>query len=202
MRRLCACWPDRASSQPANLRPYNATEARAVLEIAHRWQRKMLESRGTRFVFPSDEFYLLAGHPLPPEEAYEGFPMLENGVGMVRDFLSEGLPSLPKAVPYNPRDYRHGNVVRAGARVGARAVAGVRGLDIEVRVIPNVSFGEPTTVAGLLTGRCFLDGVQPAEADLLMVSPSTLRYGTETMLDEITLTDFVPTPENGRAGWW
>jgi NifB/MoaA-like Fe-S oxidoreductase len=58
-----------------------------------------------------------------------------------------------------------------------------------VRVIPNISFGEPTTVAGLLTGRCFLAGVQPAEADLLMVSPSTLRYGTETMLDEITLSD-------------
>jgi putative radical SAM enzyme (TIGR03279 family) len=172
-----------------DLRPYNATEARAVLEIAQRWQRKMLEERGTRFVFPSDEFYLLAGHPLPPEEAYEGFPMLENGVGMVRDFLSEGLPSLPKAVPATRVIIGTGPLFAPVLELALEPMRAIRGLDVEVRVIPNISFGEPTTVAGLLTGRCFLAGVKPAEADLLMVSPSTLRYGTEIMLDEITLTD-------------
>ena len=172
-----------------DLRPYNAAEARAVLEIAHRWQRKMLEARGTRFVFPSDEFYLLAGHPLPPEEAYEGFPMLENGVGMVRDFLSEGLPPLPKAVPATRVILGTGPLFAPVLDLALEPLRAVRGLELEVRVIPNISFGEPTTVAGLLTGRCFLAGVQPGEADLLMVSPSTLRYGTQTMLDEITLSD-------------
>jgi putative radical SAM enzyme (TIGR03279 family) len=172
-----------------DLRPYNPAEARAVLEIAHRWQRNMLEARGTRFVFPSDEFYLLAGHPLPPEEAYEGFPMLENGVGMVRDFLSEGLPPLPKAVPATRVIIGTGTLFAPVLELALEPLRAVRGLDLEVRLIPNVSFGEPTTVAGLLTGRCFLEGVKPAEADLLMVSPSTLRYGTEIMLDEITLSD-------------
>ena len=175
-----------------DLRPYNAAEARAVLEIAHRWQRKMLEERGTRFIFPSDEFYLLAGHPLPPEEAYEGFPMLENGVGMVRDFLSEGmptLPALPKVVPTTKVIIGTGPLFAPVLELALEPLRAVRGLDVEVRVIPNISFGEPTTVAGLLTGRCFLAGVKPGEADLLMVSPSTLRYGTEIMLDEITLTD-------------
>jgi NifB/MoaA-like Fe-S oxidoreductase len=157
-----------------DLRPYNAAEARAVLEIAQRWQRKMLEERGTRFVFPSDEFYLLAGHPLPPEEAYEGFPMLENGVGMVRDFLSEGLPSLPKAVPATRVIIGTGPLFAPVLDLALEPMRAIRGLDVEVRV---------------LTGRCFLAGVKPAEADLLMVSPSTLRYGTEIMLDEITLTD-------------
>jgi putative radical SAM enzyme (TIGR03279 family) len=187
-----ACVPVGLTGHRRNLpelRPYNAAEARAVLEIAHRWQRKMLEARGTRFVFPSDEFYLLAGHPLPPEEAYEGFPMLENGVGMVRDFLSEGLPPLPKAVPATRVIIGTGTLFAPVLKLALEPLRAVRGLDLEVRVIPNVSFGEPTTVAGLLTGRCFLEGVKPAEADLLMVSPSTLRYGTEIMLDEITLTD-------------
>jgi putative radical SAM enzyme (TIGR03279 family) len=172
-----------------DLRPYNAAEARAVLEIAQRWQRKMLEARGTRFVFPSDEFYLLAGEPLPPEEAYEGFPMLENGVGMVRDFLSEGLPVLPKSVPATRVVIGTGPLFAPVLDLALEPLRAVHGLQVEVRVIPNISFGEPTTVAGLLTGRCFLAGVKPAEADLLMVSPSTLRYGTEIMLDEITLSD-------------
>ena len=184
-----------------DLRPYNRAEARAVLEIAHRWQRNMLEERGTRFVFPSDEFYLLAGHPLPPEEAYEGFPMLENGVGMVRDFLSEGLPPLPKAVPATRVILGTGPLFAPVLDLALEPMRSIRGLELEVRVIPNVSFGEPTTVAGLLTGRCFLEGVQPAEADLLMVSPSTLRYGTETMLDEITLSDLRERLEmNVRSG--
>ena len=172
-----------------DLRPYNSAEARAVLEIAHRWQRKMLEARGTRFVFPSDEFYLLAGYPLPPEEAYEGFPMLENGVGMVRDFLSEGLPLLPKAVSATRVILGTGPLFAPVLDLALEPMRSIKGLELEVRVIPNISFGEPTTVAGLLTGRCFLAGVQPGEADLLMVSPSTLRYGTETMLDEITLSE-------------
>jgi putative radical SAM enzyme (TIGR03279 family) len=187
-----ACVPVGLTGHRRNLpelRPYNPAEARAVLEIAHRWQRKMLEERGTRFVFPSDEFYLLAGYPLPPEEAYEGFPMLENGVGMVRDFLSEGLPPLPKAVPATRVILGTGPLFAPVLDLALEPMRAIRGLELEVRVIPNVSFGEPTTVAGLLTGRCFLAGVQPGEADLLMVSPSTLRYGTEIMLDEITLSD-------------
>lgn len=44
---------------------------------------------GTRFVFPSDEFYCLSGRPLPPDEAYEGYPQIENGVGILRQFETD-----------------------------------------------------------------------------------------------------------------
>ena len=156
---------------------------------AHKWQKKLLEERGTRFIFPSDEFYILAGYPLPPEEAYEGYPMLENGVGMVRDFLSEPLPELPLSVPETKVILGTGTLFAPVLEMAVEPLRAVRGLEIEVRAVQNRTFGEPTTVAGLLTGRCFLHGVKPAEADLLIVSPSTLRYGTETMLDEVTLTE-------------
>lgn len=42
-------------------------------------------------------------------------------------------------------------------------------------------------MAGLLTGRCFRHAVQPGEADLLIVPPTTLRYGTELMIDDTSL---------------
>ena len=45
----------------APLRPFAPEEARAVLAIADRWREKCLREADTRFVFPSDEFYLLAG---------------------------------------------------------------------------------------------------------------------------------------------
>jgi putative radical SAM enzyme (TIGR03279 family) len=172
-----------------NLRPFNKEEARDVLNRAHVWQKKMLEERGTRFIFPSDEFYILAGYPLPPEEAYEGYPMLENGVGMVRDFLSEPLPELPASVPATKVILGTGTLFAPVLELAVEPLRAIKGLEIEVRAINNKTFGEPTTVAGLLTGRCFLHGIKPAEADLLLVSPSTLRYGTETMLDEVTLSE-------------
>jgi putative radical SAM enzyme (TIGR03279 family) len=171
------------------LRPYTAPEARDVLRIAHKWQKKLLEERGTRFIFPSDEFYILAGEPLPPEEAYEGFPMLENGVGMVRDFLSGSLPPLPKAVPYTRVILASGSLFAPILELALEPLRAVKGLHLEVRPLENKTFGAVTTVAGLLTGRCFLENIQPAEADVLLVSPSVLRYGTELLLDDISLTD-------------
>src|SRR5690606_24667391 len=60
---------------------------------------------------------------------------------------------------------------------------------LEVRALTNRTFGDVTTVAGLLAGRDVLAGVAPEEADLVLLSPNMLKYGTETMLDDRTLDD-------------
>ncbi|SMB89594.1 putative radical SAM enzyme, TIGR03279 family [Deinococcus hopiensis KR-140] len=174
-----------------DVRTFSREEAQDTLKRLNVWRRQFLAERGTRFVFPSDELYLLAGEPLPAEEEYEGFPMLENGVGMIRDFLNEGLPdNLPAALPL-PRKVILGTGLLFAESLN-RAVEPLReieGLDIEVRAVENKTFGRVTTVAGLLTGRCFRHAVKPGEADLLIVPPTTLRYGTELMLDDTSLSE-------------
>ncbi|SEJ81733.1 putative radical SAM enzyme, TIGR03279 family [Deinococcus reticulitermitis] len=173
-----------------DVRTFTREDAQDTLARLNVWRRKFLTERGTRFVFPSDELYLLAGEPLPTEEEYEGFPMLENGVGMIRDFLTEGLPELPAALPA-PRRVILGTGLLFAESLD-RAVEPLRqigGLEIEVRAVENKTFGRVTTVAGLLTGRCFRHAVEPGEADLLIVPPTTLRYGTELMLDDVSLSD-------------
>lgn len=174
----------------AKIEPYDREGAADVLRRVERWQGRMLAERGTRFVFASDELYLVAGRELPAAEEYEGFPMLENGVGMVRDFLGAETPALPDRLP-SPR-----RVLLATGRLFApvleEAVAPLRavdGLEVEVRALRNHTFGEVTTVAGLLAGRDVLMGVEPGEADLLLLSPNMLKYGTQTMLDDRTLAD-------------
>ena len=173
----------------AALEPYRPDQARDVVARVRAFQQRMLAERGTRFAFASDELYLVAGEPLPPEEAYEGYVMLENGVGMVRDFLSAPLPT-PEPLP-TPRKV----LVLTGrlfAPVLEEALApwrAVEGLDLEVRALTNRTFGDVTTVAGLLAGRDVLAGVAPEEADLVLLSPNMLKYGTETMLDDRTLDD-------------
>src|SRR5262249_33485479 len=68
------------------LRTLTVEEARQLAEIIEGWQEGFLRSLGSRFVWASDEVYLQAGRPLPRAAAYEGFPILEDGVGLVRRF--------------------------------------------------------------------------------------------------------------------
>ena len=188
-----ACVPVGLTAHRVNLpklRPFTPEEARDALQRIHTIQRRLLPERGSRFAFASDELYLLAGEPLPPAESYEGFQMLENGVGMVRDFLSEPLPPLPARLEAPKRV-----LLATGqlfAPILAQAVEPLTRIDrlsLTVRALKNRTFGEVTTVAGLLAGRDLLTQIAPGEADLLLVSPNVLKYGTETLLDERTLGD-------------
>ncbi len=172
------------------LEPHTAEQAADVLRRVHAFQQRMLSERGTRFVFASDEFYLRAGVPLPKTADYEGFPMLENGIGMVRDFLDEGLAELPERCDPPRRVLLvTGRLFAPVLRDAVAPLAALPGLDLEVRAVANRTFGEVTTVAGLLAGGDLLAAVEPGEADLLLISPNMLKYGTETLLDDTTLSE-------------
>ena len=57
--------------------------------MIHKWQKICYEKHGTHFVQASDEWYQLAEEPFPPEENYDGYIQLENGVGMIPLLASE-----------------------------------------------------------------------------------------------------------------
>ena len=71
----------RHTSEP-RLRPHTVGEATAVVEAVHEWQAINQRLLGRRLVFAADEYYLLGGVEFPEPEAYEGFAMHEDGVGM------------------------------------------------------------------------------------------------------------------------
>lgn len=172
------------------VRTFTPDEADDLVRRVESFQRRMLRERGTRFAFLSDELYLVAGRPIPAGDTYEGFTMLENGVGMVRDFLDAPRPAVPAVLDVPQRV-----LVATGAlfgpvlRAALEPLAAVANLELEVRTLVNRTFGPVTTVTGLLAGRDVLTQVRPGEADLLLVSPSMLKYGTETLLDDRTLDD-------------
>ena len=78
------------------LEAFDGEDAGRVLETIHRWQDRLYEKWGRHFVHASDEWYLLAGQPLPREERYDGYPQLENGVGMLRLLFQEVKEDLEK----------------------------------------------------------------------------------------------------------
>ena len=89
----------RWSTEPA-LRSHTADEARAVVDTVERWQVVFLRALGRRVAFLADEYYLLADRAFPEADAYEGFPMHEDGIGMARTLELEmhGLVDEPTGV--------------------------------------------------------------------------------------------------------
>ena len=73
----------------AAMRLHTPDEANAVLDAIHDWQDVFLSVLGRRMVFAADEYYLMTGRPFPSAEAYEGFGMHEDGIGMARTFEQE-----------------------------------------------------------------------------------------------------------------
>jgi len=71
------------------MRATTRAEAGAVLDCVADWQGVYRSVLGHRLVHASDEYYLLAERPFPEPEAYEGFAMHEDGVGMARAFELE-----------------------------------------------------------------------------------------------------------------
>jgi NifB/MoaA-like Fe-S oxidoreductase len=128
--------------------------SRALLATVERWGNRALAERDTRWVFGSDELYLLAGEPLPDAPFYEDFPQVENGVGAVaslRARLAEGLAALPRL------DGRRIGIVTGTAMAPlmpalAADVARQTGATLEVITAGNSLFGRGVTTAGLLVG--------------------------------------------------
>lgn len=75
--------------QRCDLRPYRPDETEPILDQIAAWQREYRKERGLNLVYASDEWYLLAGHEVPSADEYDGFPQLENGVGLTRVLLDE-----------------------------------------------------------------------------------------------------------------
>ena len=69
------------------LRAVTPEDASRVIDAVEPLQSEFQGRFGSRFVWLSDEWYLIAGRPLPPRVSYEDLPQQENGVGTIRAFL-------------------------------------------------------------------------------------------------------------------
>lgn len=81
-----------------SLRPHTVEEAQVVVDQVEAWQSIYRRVLGRRLAFAADEYYLLAERPFPAAEAYEGFDMHEDGIGMSRLFAMELAGELDEAM--------------------------------------------------------------------------------------------------------
>ncbi len=139
------------------LRLNTPAEARQVLAAVAAWQAGFQARWGVRFVYPTDEWFLLAGRRIPARRYYDGLELEENGLGQVRGFL-EDWKHTRKALAPGGLAGRRATLVTGQLFAGplARAAAefnALTGAGLEVVGAANARLGETVTVAGLLMGR-------------------------------------------------
>jgi putative radical SAM enzyme (TIGR03279 family) len=176
------------------LTPFSREESAEVIRQVDAFAEQCLKKHGSRIFFCADEFYLAAELPLPTEEYYEGYPQIENGVGMLRSTEEEFLLALEDTEPDPDAPARTVTLatgVAAGGmmrRLAALAEARFPHLRVNVEVIPNDFFGHSITVSGLLTGRdmrAHLSG-KPL-GDAVIIPATALRAGEDVFLCDMTL---------------
>ena len=174
------------------LQPFTKETAGAAVDILERWGRCFLEERGSRTVFPSDEFYLIAQRELPPYEFYEDFPQIENGVGMLRDFEEEFLWAL-EDTPGSEMQRRVTIPTGTAAfpflnRVFEKLREKFPGLEVNLIPVKNDFFGGTVDVTGLLTGQDVLRRLQEENFGEEVLIPSNMLMADEDIfLDDMTV---------------
>jgi putative radical SAM enzyme (TIGR03279 family) len=175
------------------LRSVAPEEAHRLVPTIESWQREMRKTLGSRFVYPADELYLMAGIELPPARHYEGFPLLEDGVGLVRRF-TDGFLRASRRLPRAVSPPRNISVV-TGTMFSPRMTSlldrvRVEGLKINVVPVVNNLFGPAIGVAGLLTGQDILNELSRRHVgDLVLVPGAALRERDGVFLDDLTPKD-------------
>jgi putative radical SAM enzyme (TIGR03279 family) len=174
------------------IRPVGPKEAIRVLDACVEWQREFRRSLGTGFVFSADEFFLLADRPFPPRQAYEGFPQLEDGVGVSRLFLDE-LRSVEKRVEGAcavPGKYVLVTGVLAAEMVKSLAdtLNRIPGIECRICMVKNKFLGESVTVVGLLAGHDIACALGKLSKDETVLVPS-VAFKDGVFLDDMSLEE-------------
>lgn len=181
------------------LEPFEKEDACQVIDLIEGFQRICMEQHGIHFVQASDEWYILAERELPPEENYDGYLQLENGVGMMRLLLTEFEDAMiqrkEKGMDHLSRNREISMVTGRLAypyilRMAQQMEQQINGLKIHVYEIINYFFGERITVSGLLTGGDIKRQLSGKElGEVLLLPENILRSGEDVFLDDVRLPE-------------
>lgn len=210
-----------------SVRSIDRRYARNALKRIQELQRDFEDRIGDPFLYPADEWYVLAEKKFPSISRYGSLPQIGNGVGMVPLFESEWKKWLRKLKGQMHPHKNESWVLVTGEAFYSVLLNLVRLLEervpewkgvFNVCKIENHLFGYSVTVAGLLTAKDISSGVQaylsdrdpyaPAVAGIL-IPDVVLRADTEILLDDGSLNEIrksvnVPVysvPSDARGFW-
>jgi len=191
------------------LTPFDQAAASDTVGQVEAYAEECRKTRGGGIFFCADELYIKAAGGagssarreqlsdnifdiLPGGDYYEGYPQLENGVGLLRLFETEFREAL-KPVSRAIKPFSIATGVSAApflTELLNKAKKTVGAFDYDVFPIVNDFFGHTIDVAGLVTGRDIIARLRGKNLKNRLLLPKTmLRDGETCLLDDITLAD-------------
>lgn len=170
--------------------PFDKKSSESLIKEIMKIQDQLLENIGTRFVFLSDEFFALTDIEIPSEEFYEGFPQLENGVGLMRSLEEDILRELQIIKTYESKEktlvFATGTLAYDFLqKITSKIETKFKGIKIKVVPIKNYFFGDTITVSGLITGGDLIEQLKTLDFDTLLIPRSMMKNGEDIFLDNI-----------------
>ena len=172
------------------LRTVRPDEAAQILDQITPYQQFARKKFGVKFVYGSDEMYLLAGRPMPRASFYDGFPQFANGVGTIRAFLDEvervrkrktKIGKAPKITLVT------GELASPALNELASALTERNLAQASVATIQNTYWGGNVACAGLIMGSEILTQLKGCElGEMTFLPPDSIDNQRRT-LDDLTL---------------
>lgn len=176
------------------LKKYDSKEATTVLNQIKKWQQKISSKLGRNILYAADELYLLSGESIPGYNHYNGFPQLENGIGLTC-VLYNNFNQIKDQLVNNKVNNKSIGLITSV--LGERALSPIveklntiSGLKVNVIVIHNNFFGELVTVTGLLTGQDIINKLKKMNnLPEQIILPGVLFNDRGLFLDDFSLKD-------------
>jgi len=177
-----------------HLEPFDKKEAGDVIDLVECYSQMFRKERGIGLAYCSDEFYITAERPMPSESQYDGYPQIENGVGMITSFTNEFEEELEFIDEVD--DSREVSIATGYAaydcikKLCEETEKKFSNVKVHVYRIKNNFFGGHVTVAGLVTGKDLTEQLkgQPLGEELLIPSVM-LRHEGDLFLCGMSLNE-------------
>ncbi len=176
-----------------DIAPFNEEKALAVIALCKEYQLLSLKEYGDTFVYPADELLSVASLPPFPAEAYDGYPQLENGIGMLRLF-EDGMRAA-KDSSNGISDRSRTVCIPCGTSLASYMQKWLRlytPKNVSTILVPieNTFFGKTVTVSGLITAGDLLSQLKDIQADEILISETMLNNERTMFLDDVSFADF------------
>ncbi len=177
------------------LESFSKEDSKKVIEQIEKHQKKAYKKYGVNFVYASDEFYLKGEVPFPSAQSYDGYPQIENGVGMITSFREEVKEALGNINEENINFEEAGIITGFAAKDVIEETVRIisdkyKNVNLKVYPIKNDFFGHDVTVSGLVCGKDIISQLSGKELPKRILMPDVMfRKDTDIMLDDVTICE-------------
>lgn len=174
------------------LQPFEKEECKEVVDIITKVSNECKTQFGVRLFYPSDEFFIKGEIPLPDEDYYDGYPQIENGVGLCTSLRTEVIQAVEE-LEYSDKKCETAIITGVSPASFMQDMVTLitkkrPGLTCKIYPVINDFFGHKITVAGLVTATDIIAQLKDVTLPKRVLIPSSmLRSEQDMFLDSITV---------------